>query len=126
MIRFKYYNPNPIKGQSVGDCTVRAISKAMGQDWETTYAGLSMMGFCLSDMPSANYVWGAYLRRNGFRRHLVDDHGQDIYTVRDFCEDNPKGTYILAIDGHVVCVQDGFYWDSWNSGNEIPIYYWER
>lgn len=126
MNRWKLYNPNPIRGSNVGDCTVRAISKALDQDWETTYAGLSFMGFSLSDMPSANHVWGAYLRRNGFQRHLVDDHGQDIYTVRDFCEDNPKGTYILAIDGHVVCVQDGYYWDSWDSGNEIPIYYWER
>lgn len=105
---------------------MRAISKALNQDWETTYAGLSFFGFSLSDMPSSNSVWGAYLRRKGFLRHLVDDHGQDIYTVRDFCEDNPKGVYILAIDGHVVCVQDGYYWDSWDSGNEIPIYYWER
>lgn len=124
MNRWVYYNPNPVHGvhgRNVGDCTVRAISKATGQDWETTYAGLSMMGFCLSYMPSANHVWSAYLRRK-----LVDDHGQDIYTVRDFCEDNQKGTYILAIDGHVVCVQDGCYWDSWDSGNEIPIYYWER
>ena len=21
---------------------------------------------------------------------------------------------------------DGFYWDTWDSGQEIPIYYWER
>lgn len=32
----------------------------------------------------------------------------------------------ILIDGHVVCVQDGYYYDSWDSGNEIPIYYWER
>lgn len=31
-----------------------------------------------------------------------------------------------GIDGHVVCVQDGFYWDTWDSGQEIPVYYWER
>ena len=37
--RYRYYNINP-KNKTVGDCTVRAISKAMGQDWETTYDGV--------------------------------------------------------------------------------------
>lgn len=123
--RWEYYNPNPVRNR-VGDCTVRAISKALHQDWEKTYAGLTFWGYCLSDMPSANYVWGAYLRRNGFERHIVDDHGKDVYTVTDFCNDNESGTYILAIDGHVVCVEDGYYYDTWDSGDEIPIYYWKR
>ena len=38
MNNWQSYNPNPVSGQRVGDCTVRAISKATGQDWETTYA----------------------------------------------------------------------------------------
>jgi hypothetical protein len=58
--RWKQFNPNPENGQRVGDCTVRALCKAMNQDWETTYVGLSLFGFSLSDMPSANRVWGAY------------------------------------------------------------------
>ena len=124
--RFEYYNPNPSKWQRVGDCTVRALCKALGQDWDTVYVGLSVYGFSLSDMPSANRVWGAYLRENGFRRYIVDDHGQHVYTVDDFCRDHPTGTYVLGIDGHVVCVKDGHYWDTWDSGQEIPIYYWER
>lgn len=69
---------------------------------------------------------GAYLRENGFRRYIVDDHGQHVYTVDDFCRDHPTGTYVLGIDGHVVCVKDGHYWDTWDSGQEIPIYYWEK
>lgn len=76
-------------------------------------------------MPSANAVWGKYLYAQGFRRHLIDDDKFD-YTVEDFCRDHPEGTYILAIDGHVVCAVDGFYYDSWDSGQEIPIYYWTR
>lgn len=125
MSRYIPYNPNPTRG-NVGDCTVRAISKALNQTWEKTYAGLSAYGYMLSDMPSANHVWGAYLRRNGFNRYIVDDKGQDIYTVEDFCRDNPEGVYVLAIDGHVVCVCDGSYYDSWDSGLEIPIYYWTK
>ena len=80
----------------------------------------------MCDMPSANRVWGAYLRDKGFRRDLLPDECPDCYTVRDFCEDHPKGKYILAIEGHVVAVLDGKYYDSWDSGNETPIYYWKR
>ena len=125
MNRYKHYNPNPSRNR-VGDCTVRAISKALDKDWETTYAGLTVYGYMLSDMPSANHVWGAYLRRNGFNRYIVDDHGDDCYTVEDFCLDNPDGVYVLAIPGHVVCVEDGHYYDTWDSGQEIPQYYWTR
>ena len=125
MSRYIPYNPNPAKNR-VGDCTVRAISKALNQDWEQTYAGLTAYGFMMCDMPSANHVWGAYLRHKGFKRYIVDDKGQDIYTVNDFCRDNPEGVYVLAIPGHVVCVVDGNYYDSWDSGGEIPQYYWTR
>lgn len=123
--RYIPYNPNPSLNR-VGDCTVRAISKALDQEWEQTYAGLTAYGYMLCDMPSANHVWGAYLRRNGFDRYIVDDHGDDFYTVEDFCRDHPNGVYVLAIPGHVVCVKDGYYYDSWDSGQEIPQYYWAR
>ena len=119
-----FYNPNPSR-QRVGDCTVRAICKATGQDWKRTYSALCAYGLACNDMPSANSVWGKYLYAQGFRRHLIDDDKFE-YTVEDFCRDHPKGTYVLAVDGHVVCAVDGFYYDSWDSGQEIPVYYWTR
>ena len=108
MVKYIPYNPNPI-GNRVGDCTIRAISKALNQDWNTTYAALSAYGYEFCDMPNANHVWGAYLKSTGIIQYVIDDRGNDIYTVNDFCIDNPNGTYILAIDGHVVCVVDGLY-----------------
>ena len=33
---FKEYNPNPV-GNNVGDCVIRAITKAMDKSWEDTY-----------------------------------------------------------------------------------------
>ena len=122
---FQLYNPNPMKKQ-IGDCTVRAISKALNQDWESTYSGLALEGFWLCDMPSANHVFGAYLKRKGFKRYVIPDECPDCYTVKDFCRDHPVGTFILAIHGHVVAVEDGRYYDGWDSGDEIPIYYWKR
>ena len=122
---FAFYNPNPA-GKAVGDCTVRAISMALGQGWEETYTGLCLQGFRMCDMPSANHVWGAYLREHGFRRHILPDECPDCYTVADFAADHPDGTFILAISGHVVCLKDGQWWDSWDSGGEVPVYYWTK
>lgn len=121
---YKHYNPNPSK-RRVDDCTVRAICKATGKSWEQAYASLCAYGFSIKDFPSANVVWGRYLHDIGFCRRLIDEDLEG-YTVADFCKDHPNGTYILAIDGHVVCAVDGFYYDSWDSGQEIPIYYWTR
>lgn len=68
MDRWEYFNPNPVKDKRTGDCVVRAICKATGFDWETVFAGLMIQACTLSDMPSANYVWGAYLYKHGYRR----------------------------------------------------------
>jgi len=122
---YVHYNPNPA-GKSVGDCVVRAISKALGLDWETVYTGVALQGFVMGDMPSANHVWGAYLHSKGFSRHILPDTCPDCFTVAEFAAEHPRGTYILALSGHVVCVQDGDWYDSWNSGGETPLYYWER
>lgn len=119
------YNPNPAR-KTVGDCTIRSISKALNQPWEETYAGLALQGFRMCDMPSANHVWGAYLREKGFTRRIMPDSCPDCYTVADFAADNPSGTYILALSGHVVCVQNGDWYDSWDSGGEVPLYFWEQ
>lgn len=72
MNRWVYFNPNPVRGQRVGDCAVRAICKALDLDWETVFTGLMVQACALSDMPSANYVWGSYLAKKGFHRKLVE------------------------------------------------------
>lgn len=119
------YNPNPTKKQ-VGDCAVRAIAKATGQSWEEAYSALTLQGYWMGDLPNANSVWGAYLRQNGFQRQLIPNTCPDCYTVAEFAADHPHGVYVLALSNHVVCVQDGEYFDSWDSGAEIPLFYWEK
>lgn len=122
---FVFYNPNPV-GKQVGDCPVRAIAKATGQSWDEVYTGLCVQGLAMGDMPSANSVWGAYLRQRGFTRYVIPNTCPDCYTVAEFATDHPRGVYVLALSGHVVCVVDGQYHDTWDSGNEIPLFYWEK
>lgn len=122
---WRNYNANPF-GLKVGDCTVRAICKATDKDWEDTYLALALQGYKMHDMPTANHVWGAYLKEQGFTRNPLPATCPDCYTVSQFADEHPSGTYILALSGHVVCVQDGYWFDTWDSGDEIPLYYWER
>ena len=122
---YVYYNPNPL-GLSVGDCTIRAISQALSMTWKETYLALMNQGLHMYDMPSANRVWGEFLKLNGFKKYQLPDTCPDCYTIRDFCYDFPVGTYVVGTGEHVVCVKNGNYFDSWDSGNEIPLYYFKR
>ena len=119
------YNPNPA-GRNVGDCAVRAVSKALGIDWETAYAMIVKNGFAMGDMPSSDSVWGAVLRQNGFYKKSIPDSCPDCYTAKDFCHDNPVGTYVLGFGGHTATVVDGDLYDSFNSESELPVYFWYR
>lgn len=123
-VRFVYYNPNP-EHNHVGDCCIRALCKALDTDWDTVYAWVTAEGYIYKDMPSANVVWGRVLKAKGFKRFIVDDY-KDRYTVKDFCEDHPEGLYVLCISGHVVTVENGCYFDSWDSGDECPVYFYQR
>lgn len=122
---WSYYNPNPT-GAKVGDCAVRAISKALNKSWDRAYTDLALQGYVMSDMPSANSVWGAVLKNNGFEREAIPNTCPDCYTMSDFCHDHPFGVYVVAMSGHVATVIDGTLFDSWDSSQEIPIYYWRQ
>lgn len=122
---FVEYNPNPV-GRKVGDCAVRAISKALKVDWETAYWDMAEAGAAMGDMPSSDSVWGAVLRQNGFYRKAIPNMCPDCYTAEDFCADHPYGTFVLGFGGHVATVQDGCLYDSWNSSGELPVYFWYR
>ncbi len=122
---WRQHNENPL-GRNVGDCTVRAIATATGLTWDTAYLWLCVYGFAMKDMPSANAVWGAFLKARGFTRHFIPDQCPDCYTVEDFCRDHPEGTFVLALSTHVLTVIDGEFYDTWPSGQELPTYYWTK
>lgn len=122
---YRFYNANP-KAARVSDCTVRAISALTGKPWQTVYMDLCLEGLKRADMPSANHVWGAYLKKLGYKRYALPNSCPDCYTVEDFAQEHRSGRYLLALSGHVVAVIDGDWLDTWDSGQETTIYYWMK
>ena len=119
---WREYNPNP-NGRRVGDCAVRAVSAALGIDWESAYCLLANAAFQMGDMPSSDSVWGAVLRMHGFKRRAVPDTCPDCYTAEAFAAEHPEGVYVLGFGGHVATVVGGDLFDSWDSSQLVPQFY---
>lgn len=118
-------NLNPV-GRRVGDCAVRAVAKALDMGWEAAYIALTINGLAMGDVMNGNSVIGATLRQHGFRKYNIPNTCPDCYTIEQFAEDHPSGTYVVGTGSHVVCIKDGSYFDAWDSGKETVAYVWYR
>ena len=116
-------NPNPL-GKQTSDCVVRAICIALEQSWRRTYRELCELGEIEAELPSANSVWGLYLKERGAEQFLLPDNCPACLTVRAFCERYPEGVYVVGTGTHAVACIDGDYMDSFDSGSETPAYFW--
>ena len=116
-------NPNPDR-KEVGDCVIRAIAIALNRPWVDVYDDLYLLGRHEHDMMSSNEIWGMYLYNNGFEPFLLPKACPKCTTVREFAKRFPRGRYIIGTGTHAVAVIDGDYYDSWDSGNTVPAYFW--
>lgn len=122
---YKYYNPNPV-GRKTEDCSVRAVAKALGISWDDAHDLLSYASKQMGTIMNKNDVISAVLRQNGFHRESLPNFCPDCYTIKDFARDNPRGVYVLGTGSHIVTVINGDWFDMWNSGDEVPQYFWTK
>lgn len=123
--RYRYYNPNP-KGKKTTDCVIRMLTKIFGLTWREAYLSLSEIVLEEYEMPSSNNIWERYLKYNGFRKRLLPNTCPDCYTLNDFVYDHPIGTYVACTNTHVIAVENGCFFDAWDSGDEVITYFFER
>ena len=119
------FNPNPV-GRRVGDCAVRAVAKVLGMGWESAYIALVINGIQMGDVMTGNSVIGATLRQHGFKKFDIPNTCPDCYTIEEFAEDNPSGKFVVGTGSHVVAIEDGSYFDAWDSGKETATYAWYK
>lgn len=120
---YQEFDPNPVQNELADDCTVRAIAKSLGVSWEAAYTMLAVAGFLMGDVFEKDYIWGAVLRENGFKRRA---DCEECETVAAFARSHPKGVYVLKTYGHILALVDGTYYDASDSGHAPVIYYWVK
>lgn len=118
-------NPNP-NNKYTGDCVIRAICIAEDKEWDDVYLELMVKGYAMKDMIESNELWNSYLHGLGYSRYIIPDTCPDCYSVREFAQDHPQGRYILGTGTHAVAVINGDYYDTWDSGHKVPIYFWRK
>ena len=120
-----YANPNPCRREEP-DCVVRAVCIATEKDWNEVHWDLCILSHYECTMPSVNWLWELYLKKNGFEKFLLPESCPKCVTVREFAKRYPKGTYVIGMGTHAVCVRDGNWIDIFDSANEVPTYFYRK
>lgn len=120
--RFVYYQPNKkdLKDK-YGDCTVRALAKALGVSWLDAF---DLMTPICREYQAPNIFnlpcdkEREAMARLGFDYTGVSNRkGTKRPTVDEFAKAHPTGTYICNVANHEIAVVDGKYYDTWDSGD---------
>ena len=122
---YVYANPNPCRREEP-DCVVRAVCIATGKDWDEVHWDLCILSHYECTMPSVNWLWELYLKKNGFEKFLPPEACPKCVTVRESAKRYPKGTYVIGTGTHAVCVRDGNGIDIFDSANEVPTYFFRK
>ena len=116
--RWHEYNPNP-KKKNIGDCSLRAYCAAFGWTWEEAFEKSSEIAKNEALMMDTHKTCEKVMESEGY---VIDEEfkkskRKDL-TVNEFALTHPYGTYFLNTHGHLLCVKDGEYRDSWDSGKK--------
>ena len=129
--RFVYYQPNKKDlRDKYGDCTIRALSKALDCTWLEAFD--LMIPICRKAQVPNIFSAEAKVRNPlveslGFKYTGISNRkGTRRPTVDEFAKDHPHGIYICNVANHEVTIVDGRYYDTWDSGECSMYGYFER
>lgn len=114
---FKYYNDNPLKKDSQ-DCTIRAISTAIGKSWDYVYDLLSNEAQELGTMQDDREFIIDFLDYN-FER--VPTYG---LTVGEVSKEYSDYIVLITMRGHITCSKYGKIYDTFDPSERIAEYCW--
>lgn len=127
---YKYYQPNEKDLEDkCGDCSIRALTKYFGKKWIEIFDDLLVYARRNQKMPNQLTNIQEYLedQKIPFTR-TYKPKARHKETVLDFAKAHKDGKYVLYIrvgfGTHLVAVENGVYYDTWDCGDRIIYGYW--
>ena len=120
MYYFEYYNPHP-QGKLVGDCVKRALTKATGNDYISIQKELNKIKRRLNQSHfNDEKVWKEFLQEHKFVKHSFPAvRRKKRMTVNELTrKSTPSDVWVCRCAGHLVCIQNRKYWDTWDCGKK--------
>lgn len=134
-MRFEYYNPSPKKRVKAdgtpmkwhkGDCTTRALSKALDLSWHETFKLQCEEAAKQCENTTAKSVSKAILLANGFKKGVIDpqwvreNHCRPTVrqVVNTAYEKLGKRKVVVGCTHHLVAAEGDVLYDTWNCGEE--------
>lgn len=114
---YKYYNANPLK-KNIDDCSIRAISVALGLSWDNVYD-------LLSDLAQQNGTL------QGDRDLVLDflDSNFDRVSTRGMTVGKVAEVYdnfvcLITMRGHITCSKYGKIYDTFDPSERLAEFCW--
>lgn len=126
--RWKYYQPNKkdLK-DNYGDCAVRCICKAENIEWLDAYDIMYKISREIQCPLNVKFGFEAIVKALGYEYvGISNKKGTKRPTVQTFAKQNPEGVYICVVANHYVTVADGYFYDTWDSGEKSLYGYWVK
>lgn len=125
---FKYFQPNKLDlKDKYGDCAVRTICKAENKEWLEAYDLMWSYSREVQSPLNCKYGFEHILKKLGYKYCPISNKkGSKRPTVTEFSKAHTSGTYVLVVANHYVCSKDGFFYDTFDSGDKSLYGYWEK
>lgn len=124
---FKYLNVHP-KKKIVGDCVKRAITKVTDMDYMQVSRELNRYKKVTgSNKFNTSVNSNAYVQDvlNMKKISFPASKGEARMNGRTFCEQYPKGRYILRMAKHWTACVDGVIYDTWDCSEKCVYFAFE-
>lgn len=119
-MHYQFLNVNPL-GKKELDCVCRAISNALNENYYTIQNKLELVG-SLFECEKLCVCCYKFLLDNVYNLKRIEEFNG--FTIKEFLKINPKGTFIIRLDGHLTHCKDGICYDVFDCTNEIIDLVW--
>ena len=109
------------KKDRVGDCVIRALAIATGEDYQDVRTELWETSYKDGYMPNSNENYTKFLLKRGFiPEKKIKGFNLGRYPACKDC------TYVVRLSRHVVCLDQGLVRDIWDCREWYPYKTWRK